>query len=310
MERSHLSPRQRPRLPSMRTVILTVVLLALLVFGVAVGAGVRLARLLNAEPPIGRDATLAQRDLLFQMHCARCHGEEGHGDAIGTERMFPPPRDFAARPWRFEVTRDSIERVITEGIPGTSMPAFGPVLPPGEIEALTEHVLMLAGDGSSAGDSPPDAFQAAGFVRLAERRAASELRLETADGEEITLEALRGKVVLLNFWGISCEHCLTRMPRLTKLAERLASEELVVVNVCADSDDPAEAQSLLGEVAPQLVSYVDATGLANGKYEVSLLPTIWLVDRQGQLVARRQGACDWDSPAVQHMLQQLLDEAN
>jgi thiol-disulfide isomerase/thioredoxin len=240
--------------------------------------------------------------ILFALHCAKCHGDVGRGDAEGAEKLKPPPRDFASRPWRFEVTASSIQRVIDKGIPGTSMPAFGATLLEADVNALTRHVLSLAGSSNVASDDP---YRAAGFHGVTPRPAPT-LELEGIAGQKLALADLKGKVVLLNFWGVSCDHCLARMPQLAKFQSQFSADDFVVINVCADEGDAAAAAEMLAKTESGLVTYVDPTGLANGKYEVSLMPTIWLIDRVGRQVAKAQGARDWSQPELRTLIEGLL----
>jgi mono/diheme cytochrome c family protein/peroxiredoxin len=240
--------------------------------------------------------------MLFTLHCAKCHGDAGRGDAEGAEKLKPPPRDFASRPWRFEVSAASIQRVIDQGIPGTSMPAFGATLLDADRQALAEYVLALAGSGEAAEVA---SYRAAGFFAV-EPRPAPALKLEAADGKLLSLADFQGKVVLLNFWGVSCDHCLARMPQLAKFQSQFNAEEFAVVNVCADEGDAAAAAEMLAKSESGLTTYVDPTGLAVGKYEVSLLPTIWLIDREGRQVFKAQGARDWAKPELRELVQGLL----
>lgn len=281
------------------------------VFGVclAIGAIAQPWVAIPAPAPIEQSPTTmvsGRGELLYTLHCAKCHGDEGHGDAEGAEKLVPPPRDFASRPWRFEPTETSIERVVTSGIPGTSMPAFGATVPTADIELLTAYVFTLAqpAAGSSQAD---DLFSKAKFAKLSAPRTAPALALEDAAEKKLTLADLHGKVVLLNFWGTSCEHCLARMPQLEQLQQKFPSQHFAAVNICADEDDASAAQQMLSAVASTQTTYVDPTGLVNSRYEVSLMPTIWLMDRNGQLIAKAQGARDWNDPALVTLIESLLE---
>ena len=277
----------------------------LLVFGASLAAGVYL----RTQWTPARSAPMASSGrgaMLYTMHCAKCHGDEGHGDAEGAEKLVPPPRNFASRPWRFQPTAESIERVVTEGIPGTSMPMFGATLLPEDIQALTQHVLLLASAGDNAVEQY-DPFREADFMRLATPRPASALQLEDASGQRHSLTDFQGKIVLLNFWGVSCDHCLKRMPALATFQQQLA-DDVVVLNICADEDDAANAQEFLSAAAPQLTTYIDPTGLANSHYAVSLLPTMWLLDRQGNVLAKSQGARDWSDPKLKALLEGMTKD--
>ncbi|HTN73991.1 MAG TPA: redoxin family protein [Pirellulaceae bacterium] len=288
----------------MRNIVLFGILL-LFVFAAALAGGAYARRWQAATPNHVATQPVAQAQrgaLLFQVHCAKCHGEEGRGEAEGSTKMVPPPRDFASRPWKFEPSEASIARVIREGSRGTAMPAFQASLASDDIAALTAHVLELAQPVEPAGGS--DLFRAAGFAKLATPRAAPALRLQATGGKQLALSELRGRVVLLNFWGLGCPHCLIHMQELAELQANNAQAPLTIVNICADADDLTEAQAALTAAAPQasLMAYVDEQGLANAQYEVTLLPTIWLMDAEGRLLAKAQGAREWNDPALQALL--------
>ncbi|MGE3778800.1 MAG: redoxin domain-containing protein, partial [Pirellulaceae bacterium] len=194
----------------------------------------------NTDPQREVVASVAGGEILFQLHCAKCHGPDGQGDPEAVERLRPPPRDFGSRPWRFAVDAATIRRLTRDGIPGTAMPAFRDALSPSEVESVVDHTLRLAVLPSSAeqeSNSFETALIRAHFLPETKLRPAPRLRLSDADGNPSTLADQRGRWVLLNFWGVSCEHCLSGMPDLQSLAERWAPRGLVVLNVCADRED-------------------------------------------------------------------------
>ena len=271
-------------------------------------AGSLAARHWHATPKVVQQArtqhvSAARGEVLFQVHCAKCHGSEGRGDAEAAAKMIPAPRDFASRPWKFEPTSPSIARVIERGSPGSTMPAFAATLSTEEIAALTQHVLSLSTPDIATADDP---FASAGFARVTTKRVAPELKLELPNNGQLALSELRGRLVLLNFWGVTCPHCLERMPALAKLQLRFAERELTILNICADEADLASALAVWPEEAKSLTVAVDSTGLANSRYEVSLLPTIWLIDRDGKLLAKTQGARDWNDQRLVKLLEECL----
>ncbi|MFY7818923.1 MAG: cbb3-type cytochrome c oxidase subunit II [Akkermansiaceae bacterium] len=66
--------------------------------------------------------------MLYQEHCAGCHGMDGKGDGILAQRLNRPPANLAEGPWMWSAQREgesasiSIERLVRFGIPGTDMP--------------------------------------------------------------------------------------------------------------------------------------------------------------------------------------------
>ena len=254
-----------------------------------------------ASPPA--PSSVNRGAMLFQVHCAACHGSEGHGDGASAAELRPPPRDFASRPWRFEPTRESIRRVTAHGVPNSAMPAFA--LPPADLDAIVAHVELLA---KPAVTRPDDAvLREAGFTSL---RGAAVPPLTLVDSHDKTLDVskLRGQLVLLHFWGTSCVHCIQEIPALDEL-EKAHAGKLKVVHVCAsDEVDAATAQGHLDRLGAK--AYVEPHGLGLARFEVQLLPTVWLIGADGKAIARASGAKDWKSPAMTRLIDEHLPKGD
>ncbi|HEY3787431.1 MAG TPA: cytochrome c, partial [Urbifossiella sp.] len=140
-------------------------------------------------------------EILFQLHCASCHGPEGRGDGASAAALRPPPRDFAARPWRFDVPKESIRRVVLEGLAGTPMASFKSALTASDIDAVTEYAYFLATSRMPFLFEPSQEeklLKEAGFTDL---RGAEvpPLTISEFSGKELKLADLKGKFVVLHF---------------------------------------------------------------------------------------------------------------
>jgi thiol-disulfide isomerase/thioredoxin len=71
---------------------------------------------------------------------------------------------------------------------------------------------------STSGAAAEQSFETLRLTRLGGTEPAAEFSVPTPDGSAITLGALRGKVVLLNFWATWCEPCLEEMPAMERLS--------------------------------------------------------------------------------------------
>jgi mono/diheme cytochrome c family protein len=244
--------------------------------------------------------------LVYQAYCASCHGPDGHGDGASAAELRPPPRDFAARPWRTEPTPEAIRRATLDGIPGTGMASFR-TLPPADLDAVVAHVHRLATAGPVAVQTPSadeKALAAAGFVSLL-GTAPPPLALTDAAGRSVRLKDHAGKLVLLHFWGTGCAHCIKEVPALTAL-ERRHPGRLAVLHVCTDEDDAAAAQAVLDRVAPGAAAFTEETGLGVARYGVQSLPTVWLVGPDGTAVGRAAGARDWAADPQAKLIEHFL----
>jgi len=99
----------------------------------------------------------------------------------------------------------------------------------------------------------------------------------------IALAALKGKVVLLDFWGVWCRPCRQEMPALVELQRTYAERGLVVVAIHTPEKADLVRDYLKKQEIPLIVA-ID-TGDTAAAYGVDEFPTYVLVDREGLVVS-------------------------
>ena len=299
---------------SQRHARLSFVMTAVALSAAAVGIGWAIGQLRKHREPTPtfapRPVASKRGALLYQTTCANCHGPDGRGDGVSAVTLKPPPRDFAARPWRFEPTKESIRRVILTGIPSTAMPASQGILAEADLDVLVEHVYELAMSRPSVAYEPSadeQLLKAAGFVNL---QGADPPTLTATDvtGRVTKLTDLKGKMVIVNFWGTTCAHCLKEMPSLRNLEAEYSARGLTILYVCADADDPKDAQALLDKHVPGTRGLTEETGLGLARFEVQTLPTIWIIGPDGKAIGRTSGAMNWHSPDLLNLIDHWLPQ--
>jgi thiol-disulfide isomerase/thioredoxin len=122
-------------------------------------------------------------------------------------------------------------------------------------------------------------------------------------GERITLEAFRGRVIIVNSWATWCEPCVAELRSMTALRAAVPDSALVFVLV-APQQRPA-VQSFVRRRGLRLPVYLE-TSRAPAVYHFEAVPTTWIIDRAGRIVERHRGATDWNTPAVRARLLALL----
>lgn len=90
---------------------------------------------------------------VYLARCSGCHGESGDGGGEAAEFLQPSPRDYRQGVFKFTSTpfgakprREDIVRTVRQGAVGTAMPSFA-LLPDDELQAVVDHVLVLAHRG-------------------------------------------------------------------------------------------------------------------------------------------------------------------
>ncbi len=75
-------------------------------------------------------------------------------------------------------------------------------------------------------------------IGLAEPNRLPDVPFRSLDGATVTLSDLRGKVVLINFWGTWCAPCLQEIPELVRLSHQFRQRGLEVLGVAVESGRP------------------------------------------------------------------------
>ncbi len=114
---------------------------------------------------------------LYHRHCLHCHGTSGDGAGPTAKYLNPRPRDYRHGIFKFtstqataKVSRDDLERTLRNGIPGTYMPSFVPMLDEDELDHVVEYIRFLAMRGEFerrlAGELASDYSQDALAIRI------------------------------------------------------------------------------------------------------------------------------------------------
>ena len=104
------------------------------------------------------------------------------------------------------------------------------------------------------------------------------------DGKSYSLDGLRGRVVLLNFWATWCPPCRKEMPDMEKLYQRFENKGLVVLAV---SDEKRETvEKYLAEHHYSFPILLDPDRQVNDTFNVEGIPKSFLFDRSGRLAAQ------------------------
>jgi peroxiredoxin len=135
-----------------------------------------------------------------------------------------------------------------------------------------------------------------------------EFKGTTADSRAVSLDSLRGKVVLLNFWASWCLECRPEMPMFERLHREFAAQGLSVVGINAREGTEA-IRRYAKELHLTFPLVPDPKGKINAAYGVIAIPTTFLVGRDGRAVARTVGPRDWESAPAKSIVQALLSEA-
>jgi cytochrome c biogenesis protein CcmG/thiol:disulfide interchange protein DsbE len=126
---------------------------------------------------------------------------------------------------------------------------------------------------------------------------------------KVSLEELRGKVVLVDFWGTFCEPCKKSFPKLQTLYGKYAGSGLKIVGI---SEDEAEDKSKISDFAStygaKFTLAWDGDKSIAEAYKPETMPSSYLVDRRGVVRFTHVGYHDGEEDDIDREIQELLSK--
>ena len=128
------------------------------------------------------------------------------------------------------------------------------------------------------------------------------------DGRVERLDALRGKVVLVNFWATTCATCVRKMPELVATHEKYNARGLETLAVAMPYDPPARVSQFAESRRLPFGVVIDNTGaMSEGFGPIEATPTTLLIDKRGEVVRRWVGEPSFE--VLHSMIEKLLAQS-
>jgi len=128
------------------------------------------------------------------------------------------------------------------------------------------------------------------------------------DGSKGNTQALRGKVLLVNFWATSCVTCVKEMPEIVATHRKFQPRGYETLAVAMSYDPPAYVANFAQSRQLPFGVVIDNTGaIAKAYGDIRLTPTTFLIDKKGAIVKRYVGEPDF--AALHGLVEKLLAEA-
>lgn len=130
----------------------------------------------------------------------------------------------------------------------------------------------------------------------------TKITMTDLDGKRISLADFAGKPIFLNFWATWCGPCVSEMKSIEAVSQQFKKD---IVFLAASTESPEKIRSFRQknpfhfQFVQLNVSYLDLYVLK--------LPTTFLINKKGELVAEAEGYRDWSDPANREKLRRLVE---
>lgn len=175
---------------------------------------------------------------------------------------------------------------------------------------LTRRGLLTAGTVASLSIAckplPGMAAELGTLVAVAPAAAVPDAPFETQDGKPHRLSEYAGKPLLVNLWATWCPPCIAELPSLVAFARRMGPSGIMVLPISLDRGGaPTVTAFYSSHGISGLPVLIDPDGALMHAFGARGLPTTYVVDRAGKVVAMTEGGVDWTAPAVLTQLQRF-----
>ena len=146
-----------------------------------------------------------------------------------------------------------------------------------------------------------------GGLKAVQGRATPGLAFSLASGQTLEMGALKGKVVLVNFWATWCPPCRREMPSMDRLDKMETGRPFTIVAVNVKEEDDL-VERFLDEMPLGFPVALDPEGKLAAAWKAFVYPTSYLVDKAGRIRFSLNGTLEWDEPEVVDLIERLMLE--
>ncbi len=126
-----------------------------------------------------------------------------------------------------------------------------------------------------------------------------------SDKAVVKLSSYRGQVVYVDFWASWCKPCRKSFPFLNEMHKRYQNKGLKVIGINLDTT-PSDAKRFLNKFPAQFTIAYDPEGKTPQQYKLSVMPTSYLVDRNGNLINIHKGFKEGQAAEIESIIVKAL----
>lgn len=173
-----------------------------------------------------------------------------------------------------------------------------------------EHFPEISAEDEQIALEDENEGSASTFEEISLRKPIKDLNLIKEDGTTAKISEFKGKVVILSFWATWCVPCLVELPTFAKLEKELGSQGLAIVpvNVEDETVDRQFIASLWQKHGISFPNYYDPLQKNASLMDIQIMPTNYVLDRQGRIAFASYGANNWAGTKARKFITAILAE--
>lgn len=145
-----------------------------------------------------------------------------------------------------------------------------------------------------------------GVQRFEARKEAPPFSLKDLNGKQISLNEYKGKPLLLFFWGSWCLACKEDIALLEKFFEKIRGQ-IEILTIAIDGEKERRVKNVVKDHRIALPVLLDKKEQVARTYGVRMIPTAFLINREGWVEGTVVGQRDWCAPEALSAIRELLD---
>lgn len=165
-----------------------------------------------------------------------------------------------------------------------------------EVAAVAQRMILKTGLMSPDVEAKPEGDDEVDY----------SFQLKNLNGEVVSMETFKGKVIFLNLWATWCPPCIAEMPDIQNLYDKIENEDIVFVMLSIDSSED-KAKKFIERKGFTLPTYMAASRVPD-MFRVPSIPTTFVINKEGKVVSKNVGMANYNKKSFQEFLEGLATE--
>jgi len=176
----------------------------------------------------------------------------------------------------------------------------------GVLIVATTSLVSCGNAGQNKEDSSGNKSPAAQEVSKTIEDQTPDISFKDKNGNTVSLNSLKGKVVFINFWATWCPPCIQEMPSINQLKQSFKGNDNIEF-LMVDVDSNIEKSTAFMEKNKYDLSVYIPTSKIPPNFLGDAIPTTVILAKNGDMIARIEGGRDYTSPEIVKALNELVE---